>query len=110
MTVGRRKDAARGALSLELEMSRAINSHMARISNCLETILELEPELEKIELGKSLLEEFGVLKDFLERIDSVALNEDDVERVESATSNFLAELRAPLSKLRPGRFGSPRLQ
>lgn len=86
------------------------NSHMARISNCLETILELEPELEKIELGKSLLEEFGVLKDFLEKIDRVSLNEDDVERVEAATSNFLEELRAPLAKIRPGRIGSPRLQ
>lgn len=91
-------------------MSRASSSHMARISNCLETILDLEPELEKIELGKSLLEEFGVLKDFLQKIDSVALNEDDVERVEAATSNFLEELRAPLAKSRTGRAPSQRLQ
>lgn len=91
-------------------MSRAGNSHMARISNCLETILELEPELEKIELGKSLLEEFGVLKDFLQKIDRVSLNEDDVERVEAATSNFLEELREPLARVRPGRILTPRLQ
>ena len=91
-------------------MNRSYNSHMARISNCLETILELEPELEKIELGKSLLEEFGVLKDFLQKIDRVSLSEDDVERVEAATSTFLEELRGPLAKIRPGRFGSPRLQ
>jgi len=91
-------------------MSRSYNSHMARISNCLETILELEPELEKIELGKSLLEEFGVLKDFLQKIDSVSLNEDDVERVETATANFLEELRGPLAKIRPGRNAAPRLQ
>jgi len=91
-------------------MNRPHNSHMARISNCLETILELEPELEKIELGKSLLEEFDVLKDFLQRIDSVTLNEEDVERVETATANFLEELRAPLAKIRPGRPLAPRLQ
>jgi hypothetical protein len=84
-------------------MSKASSSHMARISNCLQTILELEPELERIELGKSLLEEFSVLKDFLQKIDTVALSEDDVERVEIATSNFLEELRVPLAKLRPGR-------
>lgn len=84
-------------------MSKASSSHMARISNCLQTILELEPELEKIELGKSLLEEFTVLKDFLQKIDTVDLSEDDVERVEIATSNFLEELRVPLAKLRPGR-------
>jgi len=91
-------------------MNRAYTSHMARISNCLETILDLEPELEKVEFGKSLLEEFGVLKDFLQRIDTVALNEDDVERVENATANFLDELRGPLAKTRSGRSGSPRLQ
>lgn len=91
-------------------MNRAYNSHMARISNCLETILELEPELEKIEFGKSLLEEFGVLKDFLQRIDTVVLNEEDVERVESATASFLEELRGPLSKIRPGKPGAPRMQ
>jgi hypothetical protein len=83
---------------------------MARISNCLETILELEPELEKIELGKSLLEEFVVLKHFLQKIDSVALDEDDVERVETATANFLEELRGPLARFRSGRTLSPRLQ
>jgi hypothetical protein len=83
---------------------------MARISNCLETILELEPELEKIELGKSLLEEFGVLKEFLERIDTVQLNEDDVERVEQATANFLDELRGPLTKRKSGRGAAARLQ
>jgi hypothetical protein len=91
-------------------MNRPDNSHMARISNCLQTILELEPELEKIELGKSLLEEFDVLKDFLQRIDSVTLNEDDVERVETATANFLEELRGPLAKSRPARGLAPRLQ
>lgn len=91
-------------------MSRPTNSHMARISNCLETILELEPQLEKIELGKSLLEEFDVLKDFLQRIDSVSVSEDDVERVEAATANFLEELRGPLAKVRQGRPLAPRLQ
>jgi hypothetical protein len=91
-------------------MRKASSSHLARISNCLQTILELEPELEKIELGKSLLEEFTVLKDFLQKIDTVALNEDDVERVETATSNFLEELRGPLAQIRTGRFGSLRLQ
>jgi hypothetical protein len=84
-------------------MSRASSSNMARISNCLQTILDLEPELERIELGKSLLEEFAVLKDFLLKIDTVELSESDVERVEVATANFLEELRLPLAKLRSGR-------
>ena len=91
-------------------MNRASSNHLARISNCLQTILDLEPELEKIEIGKSLLEEFSVLKDFLQKIESVALNEDDVKRVEMATSNFLEELRVPLAQVRSGRFAVPLLQ
>lgn len=91
-------------------MTRPNESHMARIANCLETILELESELEKIELGKSLLEEFGVLKDFLAKIDRVDLNEDDVERVEAATANFLDELREPLGQAAAGRNPAHRLQ
>lgn len=91
-------------------MSRAYASNIARISNCLETILELEPELEKIEFGKPLLEEFGVLKDFLRRIDTVVLSDEDVDRVETATANFLEELRGPLSQSRSGRGGASRLQ
>lgn len=110
MTAGRNRGCAWNGTGSEQEMNKAYTSHMARISNCLETILELEPELEKIEFGKSLLEEFGVLKDFLQRIETVALNEDDVERVETATANFLDELRGPLSQKRSGRSGSSRLQ
>jgi len=93
-----------------LEMGKTDATHLARISNCLQTILELEPELERIDLGKSLLEEFSVLKEFLQRIDTVSLSEDDVARVESATSNFLDELRIPLGQLRPERFTSQRMQ
>lgn len=91
-------------------MSRASSSHTARISNCLQTILELEPELERMELGKSLLAEFSVLKEFLQKIDSVVLSEEDVLRVETATSSFLEELRQPLSQARPGRLGAALLQ
>lgn len=83
---------------------------MARISNCLQTILELESELERMELGKSLLAEFSVLKEFLQKIDTVVLSEEDVLRVETATSSFLDELRAPLAQARPARPGASLLQ
>lgn len=91
-------------------MSRTSSSHTARISNCLQTILELEPELERIELGKSLLAEFSVLKEFLQKIDTVVLSEEDVLRVETATSSFLDELRVPLAKARPALPGAGLLQ
>ncbi|MDD3310808.1 hypothetical protein [Pseudodesulfovibrio sp.] len=89
--------------------SASVN-HLIRITNCLQTILDLEPQLEKLEHGHSLLDEFVVLKSFLEKIDRVDLNETDVERIEKATANFLKELQAPLAKARFERKSNRRLQ
>jgi len=74
-------------------------NHLVRITNCLQTILDLEPQLEKLEHGNSLLDEFTVLKAFLEKIDKVDLSEEDVVRIESATANFLRELQGPLTRM-----------
>lgn len=85
-------------------------SYLVRITNCLQTILDLEPQLEKLEHGNSLLDEFAVLKSFLERIDKVELSEEDVERIESATASFLRELQGPLGKAQSDGKSGRRLQ
>ncbi len=89
--------------------SSSVN-HLVRITNCLQTILDLEPQLEKLEHGNSLLDEFIVLKSFLEKIDKVDLTESDVERIETATVNFLKELQAPLAKAKARAEKKRRLQ
>ncbi|MBG0776474.1 MAG: hypothetical protein H0S85_08565 [Desulfovibrionaceae bacterium] len=68
-----------------------------RLRNCLATILDLEAELERIDLGHTLLREFDMLKAFIEKVDEVPLEEEDVLRIETATKRFLEELRGPLS-------------
>lgn len=89
--------------------SSSVN-HLVRITNCLQTILDLEAQLETLEHGNSLLDEFVVLKSFLEKIDKVDLSEADVERIEAATSNFLRELQGPLSRAESGKKKGSRLQ
>ena len=84
--------------------------HLVRITNCLQTILDLESQLEQLEHGHSLLDEFTVLKSFLEKIDKVELSESDVERIETATSNFLKELQGPLSRRKAHAQAERRLQ
>ncbi len=69
----------------------------ARISNCLQTILELEPDLERLRLGHVLIKEFTILKSFLARMDRIDIDEGDVIRIETATENFLRELKTPLA-------------
>ncbi|MCM0755808.1 hypothetical protein M7784_11200 [Desulfovibrio aminophilus] len=86
------------------------DSRLVRITNCLQTILELEPELRKLEFGHTLLDEFEVLKNFLERIDEVELSESDVDRIERATANFLEELREPLAQIAATAGPGHRLQ
>lgn len=73
----------------------------ARITNCLQTILELEPVLHRIDAGHILLPEFGVLKAFLNDMDTTSLDEDDVTRIESATERFLKELKTPVTLVTP---------
>ncbi len=78
------------------------SSLAARIVNCLQTILELEPMLRRMDSGQVLLSEFKVLKAFLNDMDNIALDEDDVTRIENATECFLQELKTPATAFRQG--------
>ncbi len=69
----------------------------ARISNCLQTILDLEPDIERLKMGHVLVREFEVLKSFLAGLEQLEVDEGDVERIESATRSFLRELETPLA-------------
>ncbi|QLA16170.1 hypothetical protein GD604_09400 [Desulfolutivibrio sulfoxidireducens] len=80
--------------SMEGQQSQNLS---ARISNCLQTILELEPDLERLRLGHVLIKEFTILKSFLARMDRIDIDEGDVVRIETATENFLRELKTPLA-------------
>ncbi|MFW5487565.1 MAG: hypothetical protein ACNI3A_03965 [Desulfovibrio sp.] len=70
---------------------------LMRLTNCLQTILDLEPKLQRLEYGHDLLREFETLKRFLNSVDRLELHEADVERIEDVTANFLDELRVPLA-------------
>ncbi len=79
-----------------------------RLSNCLQTILDLEPELERLELSDMLLQEYNVLKSFMDNLNEVELEEQDVQRIEEATASFLDELKAPLASIRQNAAPSSR--
>lgn len=61
-----------------------------RLKTCIQTILELEPQILKD--GADYDKEFSFLKNYLKRVDHLDLLEDDVARLENQTSIFLAEL------------------
>lgn len=66
-----------------------------RLRHCIQTILELEPELRENVVGTYFEAEFSTLKRCLRRVEALPLGEDDVQRLEAATAGFLAELKFP---------------
>ena len=72
-----------------------------RLGNCVRTILGLESEIEAVDLGVLLQQEFHSLRTFLSRIDACELDEADVARIEAATECFLNELRAVVRRKTP---------
>ena len=46
----------------------SMHLHM-RLKNCLQTILELEPALERLELGHVLLKDYATLRSFIEKLE-----------------------------------------
>lgn len=82
----------------------------SRLRNCLQTILDLESDLDRLALSGELMTEFSTLKTYMERLGDVSLEEDDVRRIERATAHFLEELRAPVTAMRRRRETRPFLQ
>ena len=63
-----------------------------RLRSCLRAILDFEDELRELDAADPLLAEFATLKDVFERLDSLLVQEDDVQRIEAATASFFKEL------------------
>ena len=69
----------------------------SRLKNCLQTILDLEPDLERLRLPDTFRTELEALKLHLERIRHFDFREEDLKRLEAATEKFLEELRLPFA-------------
>ncbi len=63
-----------------------------RLKNCLQTIIDIESDVELYPLYGVLKSEMDTLKKFLIEIESMELSEDDVVRLEDATTLFLNEI------------------
>lgn len=68
-----------------------------RLVHCIQTILELEPQVNTLHAGAFFHTEMMALRDCLGRVDGMDLIEADVLRFERATEFFLDEIRLPLA-------------
>ncbi len=69
-----------------------------RLKNCLQTILEIESDMGKYPLYDALKSDMEILKKYLADVDNLELSEEDVLRLEQATTSFLSELYLPLAE------------
>ena len=77
-----------------------------RLRSCLQAIIDLETELKTIRSAEPLLSELAVLKDIYNRLETLFIQEEDVERIEEATANFFEELKGSIKQesfMRPGQ-------
>jgi hypothetical protein len=81
-----------------------------RLRSCLQAILDLEVELKANHLAEPLLAEFVVLKDIYNRMETLFIEEEDVRRIEDATSHFLAELKGSIRQESVSHAGQRFLQ
>ena len=63
----------------------------ARLKECLQTILDLQDQLEEHNTQTSFTNELSLLRDFVQKIDILTLSEEEVYRIEVVTENFLLE-------------------
>ena len=81
-----------------------------RLRSCLQAILELESELKTIKTAEPLLSELSVLKDIYGRLETLLIQEEDVQRIEEATASFFEELKGSIKQERLPRSGQNFLQ
>ena len=82
----------------------------SRLRSCLQTILDLEPDLERMQIARPLLAEFEMLKNIYSRLETILIRENDVKRIEEATEHFLAEMKGPMKELLARSAGQRLLQ
>jgi hypothetical protein len=75
----------------------SVTGLQARVYNCLQTILDLESDLDRAGMGENLLEELNEIKGLIHQTHHWDLKEADVLRIERATADFLREIEIPLS-------------
>jgi hypothetical protein len=63
-----------------------------RLRNCLQTILDLNENMDTNAFKLAFSDELDLMRNFLNGLDSIILNEADVLRIEDATEIFFKEL------------------
>lgn len=64
-----------------------------RVENCVDTILDLNERLGEGKIRPEIIKQFERLKESLKTMTDESVDEGDIDRIEEATNQLLAEIR-----------------
>lgn len=76
-----------------IPMKRAPRHSKARVESCVHTILELDKRLGKGKIKPEIIQQFERLKDSLQYVDDESVDGKDIDKIEQATNQLLAEIQ-----------------
>lgn len=76
----------------------------ARVESCVSTILELDKHLGKGKIKPEIIQQFEKLKESLQYVSDDSVDERDINRIEEATNQLLAEIRVSYGEGFAGSF------
>ena len=69
-----------------------------RVESCVDVILALDQRLGEGKIRPEIVEQFQRLKEYLHYVDDELVDEKDIDRIETATNQLMAEIGAAVGK------------
>ncbi len=86
------------------------SQHMRmRVESCVDVILALDQKLGEGKIRPEIIQQFQRLKEHLRNVDDELVDEKDIDRIESATNQLMAEIGASFGKDRIGSLHEGRM-
>jgi hypothetical protein len=81
-----------------LQPKRPSHHMRLRVESCVDVILALDQRLGEGKIRPEIVEQFQRLKEYLHYVDDELVDEKDIDRIETATNQLMAEIGAAVGK------------
>jgi hypothetical protein len=81
-----------------LQPKRPSHHMRLRVESCVDVILALDERLGEGKIRPEIVQQFQRLKEYLNYVDDELVDEKDIDRIETATNQLMAEIGAAVGK------------
>jgi cell division FtsZ-interacting protein ZapD len=75
-----------------------------RVESCINTILDLDQHLGEGKIKPEIIRQFQKLKEYLRYVNDESMDEKEIDRIEAATNQLMAEISSLYGKERIGNI------